>query len=133
MSIDRRETFRLPAAVDLEPGTHVMRFAGDRYVPIERKVAVVLGKMTDLGHVRLRVGQGVATFELVTSGATLVLVGPSGDRREIPTTPLSVSFPGNETWVIHATKAGFCEYTRPIDFSDGVVRKTFRIELQPGC
>jgi hypothetical protein len=133
MVVDEGETFGLPIAIDLPPGEHVVRFEGDRYAPVERTITLVPGSMTNLGNVRLAVARGVVTFELATPGAVIVLENQTGDRRQLPTTPLSVQFSSKDRWVVEATKAGYCTYTQPIDFSDGIARKTLRIELQQGC
>jgi PEGA domain len=129
---DERKAFQLLGTTDLEPGEHVLRFTGDRYRPVQKQVTVTAGQVTDLGEVRLEVARGMATIRLVTEGARVLLVNGS-DRREIPMTPISIDFDTTKSWVLHATKAGHCEYVQAIDFSDGVAKKTFEVELRPGC
>jgi len=129
---DEPRVFQSHHATDLEPGEHVLRFSGDRYRPLEKRVTVTAGQMTDLGDIRLEVARGMATITLVTEGARVLLVNGS-DRREIPMMPISVDFDTTKSWVLHATKAGYCEYVQAVDFSDGVAKKTFAVELRPGC
>jgi hypothetical protein len=129
---DELRAFRFHRTTDLEPGDHVLRFAGDRYRPLEKRITVTAGQVLDLGDVRLEVARGMATISLVTEGARVMLVNGS-DRRELPMMPISVDFDTTKSWVLHATKAGLCEYVRAIDFSDGVAKKTYEIELRPGC
>jgi hypothetical protein len=130
--VDGQDPGAFPVAVGLEPGEHTLRFSGDRYRPLERTIVVVAGQATDLGDVRLEVARGMATIRVVTPGARVLLVNGS-DQREPPMTPISIDFDAGKAWVLHVTKVGYCEYVQPINFSDGVARKSIDVELRPGC
>ena len=126
-----------PASADLgvvavTPGRHVVSFSGDRYQPMEKTVTVGAGEAVDLGLVRLPVTRGMVTFSLLTPGAHVLLVHGT-DRRELPMMPISVDFPADGSWVVHATLPGHCEYVRPIRFDDGIATKSLAIQLEPGC
>ena len=68
----------------------------------------------------------------MTAGARVLLVSGT-DRRELPMFPISVRFSPSKKWALHATKDNYCDYDQAVDFSDGVTRKEYVIELHPGC
>jgi hypothetical protein len=72
--------------------------------------------------------RGSVTLALATPGAHVVLVS-STDRREVPIFPIRINLDTSQSWTIEATKPGYRTYHQRIDFSDGVLDKTIKIEL----
>jgi hypothetical protein len=135
MSVDGAPAVLTPAHVRTAPGRHVVRFEGPRYEPLEGVVTVAPGGISDLGLVRLHVAHGAATIASKTPDVTVVLENNRGERRAIPTLPITVDF-GNwekDGWILHVTKPGYCAYAKAIDFGDGVAKKTMEVELVKGC
>jgi hypothetical protein len=122
----------LPARLQLDPGQHVVRLAGDRYATQQRSITVAPGDVMDLGDMKLPVARGMVTISLLTPGARVLLVNGS-DERELPMMPISVDFDAGKKWELRATLSGYCELVQPIDFSDGVAKKTIAVNLTPGC
>lgn len=71
---------------------------------------------------------GMVTLVLVTAGARVQLVSGK-DRRAVSIFPIRIRIDTSQSWTIEATKHGYRPYRQPIDFSDGVLEKTFNIEL----
>ncbi len=132
LSVDGKEIGPLPQDVnDLTPGDHKIKVAGsERYEPLEKNVTVAKDEMQDLGNISLKVVKGKATITLGTPGARVTLVS-GNDHRDLPTFPISVDIDTSKSWTLHATKAGFTDYSQPISFADGQAEKTFEVTLTP--
>jgi serine/threonine-protein kinase len=135
LSIDGKEIGALPQELhDLQPGEYTFKFTGsDRYAPLDKKVTVSKGEITDLGSVTLKVIKGKATVTLGTDGAKVSMVSSKGDRRDLPRLPISLEIDPvkDGTWTIEATKFGFEDYKQPINFDDGQAEKVFNVTLDP--
>lgn len=135
--VDGAEIGPLPQTITtLAVGQHTVRFVGsERFEPMEKTITVVPGKIEDLGNIKLKVLKGKANFELVTKGARVLLVPSNGDKRQIgermfeEKNPLPIDIDTSKQWTIEATKTGYEDYRQVISFEDGVVEKTYRIEL----
>lgn len=131
LTVDGKDIGPLPQELrDLEPGEHKLRFAGDRYTPLEKTVSVAKDEIVDLGTINLKVLKGKATINLGTPGAKVYLVNGS-NRKEVPQFPMAIEFDPNEKWELQATKDGFDEYKEKISFDDGQAEKTFTVTLSP--
>jgi serine/threonine-protein kinase len=131
LAVDGKETGPLPQILrDLVPGDHTIRVAGsERYEPILRHVTVERDKIEDLGTINLKVVKGNVAVRLGTPGARVFIVSGS-DRRDLPLLPISVDIDTSKTWSLEATKAGYQDYSQPIDFDDGVAAKTYTVTLE---
>jgi serine/threonine-protein kinase len=140
--VDGADKGPLPVELkDLAPGSHKVRFEGDRYAPKEETVEVVANQMKDLGAVQLKVLKGTLTLELATAGASVTLTG-QGAKKEKKTldsvlkvgTPVKLSdIDATQTWKLQAVKKGLADFVQEINFEDGQPEKSIRIELgEPG-
>jgi serine/threonine-protein kinase len=130
--VDGNEVGPLPQELkELTAGEHKLKFVGsERYATLEQTVNVGSGEIKDLGDVTLKVVKGKATITLGTAGAKVSMVSSTGDRRDLPTFPISVEIePAKATWTIEATKAGFTDYKQAISFDDGQAEKVFDVAL----
>ncbi len=131
LTVDGKDIGPLPQELrDLEAGEHKLRFAGERYAPLEKTISVAKDEIVDLGNISLKVLKGKATINLGTPGAKVYLVNGS-NRKEVPQFPMAIEFDPNEKWELQATKDGFDEYKERISFDDGQAEKTFTITLSP--
>jgi serine/threonine-protein kinase len=130
--VDDREIGPLPQGLhDMAPGNHKVKIAGsERYAPMERTVAITRDELLDLGTVTLKVVKGKATLALETRGAKLSIVSGT-DHWELPGLPISVDIDTSKQWSLVASKPGFNDYNKPVDFDDGRAEKTFTIALDP--
>jgi serine/threonine-protein kinase len=129
LAVDGKDAGVLPIdKEDLDPGEHELRFAGDRYVSLDKTIRVAAGEVVDLGAVPLKVAKGRAVLELLTPGAKVNLIGPSA-RKEVTQLPIAIEFDPSEKWEIVATKDGYEEFREPITFEDGQAEKTISIAL----
>ncbi len=128
--VDGKEIGPLPQELtDLAPGDHALRFSGgDRYQAIERQVVVVRNEMLDLGAMTLKVVKGKANIELATPGARVVLVS-GADRRDLPKLPITLDIDTSKAWFLEATKLGYNDFRKAVEFDDGQAEKTFRVAL----
>jgi hypothetical protein len=129
--IDGKEVGPLPQEIrDMSPGDHTVRIeGGERYEPFEKTITVEADKLVTL-EPKLKVKKGLATIKLGTNaeGADVTLV--SGDeRRPIPRFPLAIELETSGAYTLVATKRGFADYEKKIDFEDGEAEKTFVIDL----
>lgn len=121
----------LPVRVTgLSPGSHRVRFEGDRYEASERTVEVSAGQVRDLGAPSLRVVRGLVTVEVATPGARVVLVRErDGARKALRGPfPMRIEIEGNERWKVVATRRGARTFEAGVDFSDGRAVKSVRVE-----
>jgi hypothetical protein len=130
--IDGKEIGPLPQEIrDMTPGDHTVRIeGGERYEPFEKTITVEADKLLTL-EPKLKVKKGLATIKLGENadGADVTLV--SGDeRRPIPRFPLAIELETNGAYTLVATKRGFADYEKKIDFEDGEAEKTFVIDLR---
>ena len=131
LTVDGKEIGPLPQELrDLEAGEHKLRFAGDRYAPLEKTISVAKDEIVDLGNINLKVVKGKATIMLGTPGAKVYLVQGT-NRKEVPQFPMAIEFDPNEKWELQGTKDGFEEFKQPISFDDGQAEKTFTVTLSP--
>ena len=131
LSVDGKDVGPLPQEMrDLEPGEHKLRFAGDRYAPLEKTISVAKDEIVDLGNINLKVLKGKATIQLGTPGAKAYLVNGT-NRKEVPQFPMAIEFDPNEKWELQGTKDGFDDYRERINFDDGQAEKTFTVTLSP--
>ncbi len=135
LSIDGKEIGALPQELhDLQPGDYNLKFTGsDRYAPLDKKVTVSKGDLSDLGTITLKVVKGKATVTLGTDGAKVSMVSSKGDRRDLPRLPISLEIDPvkDGTWTIEASKFGFEDYKQQINFDDGQAEKVFNVVLDP--
>lgn len=129
--IDGKEVGPLPQEIrDMSPGDHTVRIeGGERYEPFEKTITVEADKLVTL-EPKLKVKKGLATIKLGQNaeGADVTLV--SGDeRRPIPRFPLAIELETSGAYTLVATKRGFADYEKKIDFEDGEAEKTFVIDL----
>jgi hypothetical protein len=126
--LDDKEVGPLPQELhDMGPGTYKVRVAGsERYAPLERTVTLAKDEFQDLGAVTLKVITGKATISSGTPGARVFIVSGT-ERREVPSTPLSVDLDASKPWSLVGTKAGFSDYILPINFDDGKAEKSFTV------
>ncbi len=133
LSIDGKEIGALPQELhELQPGDYNLKFTGsDRYAPLDKKVTVTKGEVTDLGNITLKVVKGKATVTLGTDGAKVSMVSSKGDRRDLPRLPISLEIDPvkDGTWTIEASKFGYEDYKQPITFDDGQAEKVFNVQL----
>ncbi len=133
LSLDDRFVGPLPQEIEVTAGTHALHFAGARYESLDRSVEVPAGQTVDVGAVKLRVTRGRLTLAKATPGAKVFLERGS-DRRELPKAPIAVDMDALPDWKVRATKAGYCDFEQPVDFSDGSPDKTIEVELhRPPC
>lgn len=130
--IDGKEIGPLPQEIrDMTPGEHTVRIeGGERYEPFEKTLTVEADKLLNL-EPKLKVKKGLATIKLGenAAGADVTLV--SGDeRRPIPRFPLAIELETSGAYTLVATKRGFADYEKKIDFEDGEAEKTFVIDLR---
>ncbi len=122
---------------DIAPGSHKIRFEGDRYEKMEQTIDIAQGQSKDIGAVKLKVLKGQVTFELVTEGADVRLIKEEGAKKtekKLPADlwkkpPVQVEFNPSERWKLIATKKGQEDFSQEISFEDGQAEKTIRIDL----
>ena len=145
--VDGSEVGALPQELhDLTPGDHKLKFVGtaktapskanptgeDRYAPLEQNVTLAANETKDLGNITLQVVKGKVTITLGTPGARVSMVSSTGDRRDLPSFPISIEIePAKATWSVEATKFGFIEFKQPVNFDDGQAEKVLNITLEP--
>jgi hypothetical protein len=136
--VDGKEIGPLPQDLpDLSAGDHVVRIdGGDRYEPFEKTVPINQDQLFTL-EPRLKVKKGLATIKPGNNadGAKVVLVsgGEHPERRPVPQLPLAVDIPvdRDKPYSIVATKHGFQDFQRSLDFEDGQAERTFIVDLVP--
>ena len=128
--VDGKLIGSLPLEVrDLAPGTHKVVVKGsERYAPEERTVTLAQDQMLDLGDVALPVVRGLATFQLRTPGAKVVLVS-GAERRRLTDFSQPFEIETAKTWTLEATKPGYEDLRLPLRFDESAA-KTFPIELR---
>lgn len=128
--VDGKEVGPLPQELkDMAPGEHKLLFKGsERYAPQEKAITVAADEIQDLGSIELKVVRGLATFDVRTSGAKVLLVS-GGERRELKDFSKPLDIETSKNWTIEATKSGYEDYSEPIKFDDKA-EKTFVIALR---
>ncbi len=131
--VDGKEIGPLPQELpDLTPGDHVVKIdGGDRYEPFEKTITVNPDQLFTL-EPKLKVKKGLATIKPGNNadGAKVVLVS-GNERRPVPQLPLAVDIPVDKPYSIVATKRGFQDFQRSLEFEDGQAERTFVIDLTP--
>ncbi len=134
--LDGTEKGTLPMDLgDLKPGSHKLRFdAGDRYERLEQAIDVEVGKMKDVGPIKLKVLKGQIILELVTQGADVKLVNAKKTEKKIPekewkSQPVKIDLDPTENWALVATKKGMDDFKRDLTFDDGNAEKLIKIDL----
>jgi serine/threonine-protein kinase len=129
--VDGQEVGELPqTAKNLAPGEHTLRVAGsDRYEPWEERVILDDNEMKSIGPLRLKVLKGLATFKPGpgAEGARVLL-----DGRLVPDLPSTIEVPAGKQLSLVATKSGYSNYRRTVNFDDGIAEKTFEITMVEG-
>ncbi len=128
--VDGKEIGPLPQELkDMTPGEHVIKVAGDRYEPWEKRVNVEADQLQTL-EPKLKVVKGLATIKLGSdaAGARVLLVS-GGERRPIPKLPIKVDITTDKPWSIVATKSGYDDFKKDIVFEDGKAEETFVIDM----
>jgi eukaryotic-like serine/threonine-protein kinase len=128
--VDNKEIGPLPQELkDMTPGNHVIKIAGDRYEPYEKRISVAADEMQSV-EAKLKVIKGLATIKAGdgADGAKVLLVS-GNERRPIPKLPIKIDITTDKPWSIVATKKGFEDFKKPIVFDDGQAEATFLVEL----
>jgi eukaryotic-like serine/threonine-protein kinase len=128
--VDNKEIGPLPQELkDMTPGNHVIKIAGDRYEPYEKRITVAADEMQAV-EAKLKVVKGLATIKAGdgANDARVLLVSGS-ERRPIPNLPIKIDITTDKPWSIVATKRGFEDFKKPIVFDDGQAEATFVVEL----
>ena len=133
LTVDDHFVGPVPQEIEVTAGPHALHFAGARYDSLDRSVDVSAGQTVRVTDARLRVKRGTVTLLKATAGAK-VFVENGTNKRDLPALPISVEMDNQPGWTVHATKAGYCDFVQPIDFSDGSPEKSLEIELhRPPC
>jgi serine/threonine-protein kinase len=85
--------------------------------------------MKSIGPLRLKVLKGLATFKPGpgAEGARVLL-----DGRLVPDLPSTIEVPAGKQLSLVATKSGYSNYRRTVNFDDGIAEKTFEITMVVG-
>src|SRR6478735_7844645 len=132
LSVDGREIGALPQEVHgLEVGRHKITLSGgDAYRALERTVDLEPGKLTDLGVLQLKVLIGRLTIlpgPLAADRVRLVHGAEGYDLHQLPTTR---TVHADADWQIIASKSGFLDYVRRVEFEDGVRDRTYTVTFE---
>ena len=132
LSVDGREIGALPQEVHgLEVGSHKITLSGgDAYRALERTVDLEPGKLTDLGVLQLKVLIGRLTIlpgPLAADRVRLVHGAEGYDLHQLPTTR---TVHADADWQIIASKSGFLDYVRRVEFEDGVRDRTYTVTFE---
>ena len=128
--VDGKEIGPLPQELkDLAAGEHVIKIAGDRYEPYEKRITINPDEMQTI-EAKLKVVKGLATVKAGdgADGARVLLVS-GNERRPIPKLPMRIDITTDKPWSIVATKRGFEDFKKPIEFEDGQAEATFVVEM----
>jgi serine/threonine-protein kinase len=135
--VDGTDKGALPLELtSLTPGSHKVRFEGDRYEAKDETVEVVANQVKEV-PVKLKVLKGSLTLELATAGASVTLASLTGkkDKKQLDSVlkvnkPVKLSdIDATQTWKLIASKKGMPEFTQEVSFEDGMPEKSIRIEL----
>lgn len=128
--VDGKEVGPLPQELkDLAPGEHVIKIAGDRYEPYEKRITINPDEVQTV-EAKLKVVKGLATIKAGdgADGARVLLVS-GNERRPIPKLPIKIDITTDKPWSIVATKRGFEDFKKEIAFDDGQAEATFVVEM----
>ncbi|MEJ7735409.1 MAG: PEGA domain-containing protein, partial [Polyangiaceae bacterium] len=120
----------------LTPGSHKVRFEGDRYEAKDETVEVVANQVKEV-PVKLKVLKGSLTLELATAGASVTLASLTGkkEKKQLDSVlkvnkPVKLSdIDATQTWQLIASKKGMPQFTQDVSFEDGMPERSIRIEL----
>lgn len=118
-------------AVDLPPGEHELQFsAGERFVPMKKRIVVATGKTVDLGRVSLDLARGRLEVSLTTDGAQVWLRAGGGPPRRLsgPFPSVLELEPGD--YEVVASRRGYRSVTRPVRIDAERAEQQLTIELQ---
>jgi PEGA domain len=127
LMVDGESVGKLPAQIDLTPGSHKLRFEAEHFLPEERDVELALGDAKHLGDVALRPMIGRATLDVRTPGAEVALVSGS-ERKDRLDVGQPIELDLSRKWTLEAKKWGYQILREPLDFGSGV-EKTFVVAL----
>jgi hypothetical protein len=116
---------------DLDPGEYVVRVTGnERLAPFEERVRLERGDAKTVGPVALRVLRGLARIEPGKNavGAQVWLVSGT-ERQRLPRLPWEVDIDTAKPYRLVASRPGFPDYDRPIEFEPGTPGRTFVVEF----
>jgi serine/threonine-protein kinase len=128
--VDGKEIGPLPQELkELAPGEHVVKIAGDRYEPYEKRITLASDEMLSI-EAKLKVVKGLATIKAGdgATGARVLLVS-GNERRPIPKLPIKIDITTDKPWNIVATRNGYEDFKKPIVFEDGQAEATFVVEM----
>jgi serine/threonine-protein kinase len=128
--VDGKEIGPLPQELkDMAPGEHVIKIAGDRYEPYEKRVTIASDEMMSI-EAKLKVIKGLATIKAGdgADGARVLLVS-GNERRPIPKLPIKIDITTDKPWNIVATRPRYEDFKKPIVFEDGQAEATFVVEM----
>ena len=129
--VDGKEAGDVPRVVsDLEPGEHTIRVAGNEsFKPYEQKVQVEQGELIEV-NVKPVVLKGIVKIKrgAEADGATVVLA-IGDDRRALPELPVKISVPADGQHTVVATKEGYEEFRKPVEFEDGIAELTVVVDM----
>jgi hypothetical protein len=128
VAFDDGEAAPTPRSMEVDPGIHEARFAGERYEHAEARFTITSGQRFDLTCPRLRVVRAKVTLLLSTANASVHLVS-GAERREITVFPIAIEFDPIKPWTLTAHKPGFRSFRQELRFDDGVAERTIVIEL----
>jgi hypothetical protein len=129
--VDDKEVGSVPGEVGgLAPGEHTLRVAGNpAFAPYEQKILVPAGQMVDV-TVAPPVAQGTLRVERgVDAAGARVFLQVGSERRRLVSLPTTLEVQPKPDMMLIATKPGYQEFSRPIEFSPGEPTLVLTVDL----
>jgi serine/threonine-protein kinase len=129
--VDDKDMGPLPQELkDLSPGVHTLRVSGEQFETWEKQVTVNEGQVLDVELPKLKVVKGLAVIKAgENADDAKVVLDSGGDRRALPSLPMSLHIDTSKTNTLTASKRGYESFEAELVFEPGVAEKTFEINL----